>query len=165
MSDQKQLQEQVKRVYSLGKRLEALKAEYDSERAALQDYFDKKALKRVEVVTGTSVITASKIERITINYIAEKLKERLDREKYNEIVQKRCIVNNYEGLKELLRKHGVRFKEFSEHVQVFDEVKKDTVKELYEVGDITNEELKGCYTATVTKFIQFKEMKKKNEGG
>ena len=98
------------------------------------------------------VYTCKKVEPQTINYIPEKLRENFDKDFCDEIIQKKYEVNDMEGLKELLKKHGVNPKEFKKFINVKETVDKGRLEQLYNLGEITLGRLKGCYTVVKHKF-------------
>lgn len=157
------IQDIVRAAREIELKIAKLKDDYDREKAKIQKYFDEKGTKSVEVVSqteGHTVLVASKVERITINYNAEALKEKLKREVYEEIVDKSYFIKDVEGLKYALRSRGVTGEEFRGLVGVTESINKEKIKQLYSIGDIKQAQLNGCYTATISKSVQIKERKR-----
>lgn len=149
------------------KQIQSLKKEIETNKAMIQDFFDKKKMDRIEVepdkslgnANNISMITAQKRETIKLEYNSAKLKEKLDKELFNEIITKTYSINNIEGLIELMKDAGISPKEFKKYLVINEVVDKDRIKQLYEVGDITQEMLNGCYTAKLIKSITILERK------
>ena len=125
----------------------------------IQDYFDKKELFRYEVkdsMIASSKVMAIKTERVYITYLVDKLKAKLDKEMWPEIINKTHTINDYNGLVSLMKAYGVSPKEFKEFIGVVEAANGDKIKQLYAVGDITKEDIKGCFEVKITKSIQIK---------
>jgi len=119
---------------------------------------DDKKIKQFDV-NGTEYYAPLKIlvtERMYISYDAEKLKEKLDKELYLEMVDKSYAINDIEGLKKVLQASGVKPSEFKPFLVVKDEPNRKKISELFSMGEISLKQLKGCYTAKMTKSIQVK---------
>lgn len=142
----------------------AMRLEYDANRLKIQEFFDEKNIKKLEVEVEeadfATTITALKVERITIEYIVAELKKKLSKGILGEIIQRSYYIKDIEKLKYALRSRGVSGEEFKELVGVNESVDKDRIKQLYSVGDIKQSQLNGCYTATISKSIQLRERKR-----
>lgn len=111
-----------------------------------------------------SVITAKISERVTsLKYNADSLKKSLSPEQFNEVVQKTYVITDIDKMVSLLKNAGVKPSEFKSLLHVEVEPMKSAIQQLYSVGDITAEQLKGCYTATISKSVLI-NCKNKREG-
>lgn len=160
MANVKQL---IRDVYRLEEQIAGLKSILQASKAKIQDYFDKHDIKELEVepenmADGTTLV-AKKTERVIIDYFVDKLKESLDKEVFNEVVHKNYHITDINGLIALLKKTGIKPDEFKQFIDVTTTVNKDALKQLYAVGDITKEDLKGCYSAKIVKSISIKPRK------
>ncbi|MCX7924117.1 MAG: hypothetical protein N3B21_19225 [Clostridia bacterium] len=164
MANLKQL---IKDTRSLEEQIDGLMKLLQASKKKIQEEFDKQDLKEFVVEpegpnnkkrTGVTLI-AKKVERVTINYLLDKLQAKLDKEIFNEIVNKTYMINDMNGLIELLKKAGVSPGEFKKFIDVSTSVNKDAIKQLYSVGDIKKSDLEGCYEATIVKSISIKERK------
>lgn len=160
MANVKQL---IKDIFSLEEQIAGLTSLLNRSKAAVQSYFDEHKIPELEVEfeRGKTSVTlvAKKTERAYIDYHADKLKESLDKEIFNEIVVKTYVINNMEGLISLLKNAGIKPAEFKHFINTTEIVNKEKIKQLYAIGDITLESLKGCYTSKIVKSIQIKEKK------
>lgn len=151
-----QLKQLIRNTFALNGKLSAAKEQIKSNTEQMQEFFDAKKLKTftVEADSESDIsLTAKKVERATINYDASKLKEKLDAEIFNEIVVKEYVINDFAGLVAMLKAAGVSPAEFKKFVTVNQSINKAEVKRLYDSGNITKADIKGCYTASVTKSI------------
>jgi len=159
------IKELIKKTYNLTLEINALTRDYNKNKEHIQKFFDEKNIKEIEVEPSIKqsaqfrVIVAQKQERITLDYNVDKLKENLSKEIQNEVIKKDYNINNIEGLIKLLKKSGVSPKEFKQYLDITETPIKAMIKELYNVGDIKKDDLKGCYSAKLTKSIHIKERK------
>ena len=160
------IQDLIRHTRQLERKMAALKVEYDANRLKIQEYFDEKNIKKLEVEVESSeadfasTITATKVERITIEYMIPELKKKLSKGILEEVIQRAYYIKDIEKLKYALRSRGVSGEEFRLLVGVNESVDKDRIKQLYSIGDIKQAHLNGCYTATISKSIQLKERKR-----
>ncbi len=73
------------------------------------------------------------------------------------MIDKKYIIINMPSLKGLLKKHNVPVKDFRKTLLIEELVNRENIKRLFDMGEVTKEDLKGCYTAKLTKTIQFRE--------
>ena len=157
----------VVETYSIIKETNRLNEKYKENKEEIQKFFDKKKIDYIEVEpnkeavdNGITMVSCRKMEQLRIEYDAAKLKEKIDKELYNEIVSKQYIISDIDGLINLLKKSGISPKDFKNFLNVIETVNKEKIKQLYEVGDITKKQLDGCYTATLIKGIKMTERRK-----
>jgi len=149
---------------------QALKAKADALRGKLQLYFDKhpkvKSVEAPAIGSDTSkedaIISyiASKVEKATIIYDLDALRENMTSELYNEITNKQYTVPNMPALIKLLKENGVKPADFKKLISSNVSLDTDALNQLYSVGDITPKMIAGCYTATITKSIQIRTKKR-----
>lgn len=151
-----QIKQLIRETFALKGKLSATSDKIKSNTEQLQAFFDAKKLKdfAVEAEDENDIsLTAKKIERVTVNYDATKLKEKLPADVFTAIVVKQFVINDFTGLVNMLKAAGVSPAEFKKFVTVNQSIDKAEVKRLYGSGDITKADIKGCYTASVTKSI------------
>lgn len=91
------------------------------------------------------------IEATKIIYDAEKIEEKFDKEFCNEVINKTYIVNNIDGLVKLLKQNNVNPNQFKKFIEVEKTVSKEKLEQLFEIGDLSLEQLAGCYDTKKTK--------------
>lgn len=124
----------------------------------IQKHFDRTGYKKLLVKRGDDEFRATKSERAYVNYYFDKLVERLDKEVLSEIINKEYTVNNIEKLTALLKKHKVKPKDFKKYITKQETLNRERLNHLYEIGDITGKDLKGCYDAKIVKSISVKKL-------
>lgn len=85
-------------------------------------------------------------KRKTVDFDLGKLKKKFSKEIYNAVVKKTYQVVDMEGLVQYLKSCGVNPKKFKEHIQRTEVLDKEKMYKLYDLGDISLDDLKGCYS-------------------
>lgn len=151
---------------ALAKQIELLQSKLDNNKKLIQEYFDKKRINAIQVNaeaenTGSGkVLVAMKRERANIEYNIAKLKERLPSHILQKALIKNYIITDIDRLKAMLKACGASAKEFKECIRVEEKANKKQLSQLYSMGDITLEDLQGCYEAEVIKYITIEEREK-----
>ncbi len=84
----------------------------------------------------------------SVTFDVKKLKEKLDREIFNEVVNKEYVINDFQGLVKYLKKCGVDPKKFKTFIDVTETVNTKRLDELGSLGEISEEDIDGCYEVT-----------------
>lgn len=84
----------------------------------------------------------------SVTFDVKKLKEKLDREIFNEVVNKEYVINDFQGLVKYLKKCGVDPKKFKTFIDVTEIVNTKKLDELGSLGEISEEDIDGCYEVT-----------------
>lgn len=134
----------------------------DENKKKIQGYFDENGLKQVEVPVvdsenGSVKVICTKSERVTMKYDVDKLKGRVDDDIFIEVTNRSYIIKDINKMIQLLKDAGVRARAFKELIETKITVDNQAVKRLYDAGEITMKQLKGTYTATISKTIKIKE--------
>ena len=80
-----------------------------------------------------------------IIFDVEKLEKRLDREILNEVVEKEYKISDWDNLVKYLKSCGVNPKKFATFLTVEKTVNQSKMNELSKLGEITPEDIEGCY--------------------
>ena len=134
----------------------------DENKKKIQNFFDENGVKQMEVPVSktskkTTKVVCRKLERATIKYDVDKLKERLDDEVFIEVTKRSYLIKDIDAMIKLMKESGVRAKDFKALIEA--KVTPDTqaIKRLYDAGEITMKQLKGTYKATISKSIKISE--------
>lgn len=146
--------------YKVKKNIDALNKQYNKYKNKIQKYFDENT--NLEDSINAKGIIASKRQRVNITYDIVKLKKKLSKEIFNKIVDKTFIISDINGLVKLLKSKGIKYKEFMEFVNVNTVVNNIAINQAFEVGEITKDDLKGCFDAKITKYVDIRKEKDKN---
>ena len=152
----------IKQTYALEEQAGTLLLKIDENKAKIQKYFDETGSKQMIVPIDESSeanrnLVCKKFERVNVTYDLEKLKEKLDKELLVEITKKTHTVVNMEGLVKLLKKAGIKPSEFKPLISTQEKALNQEIKRLYDAGEISMEQLKGTFKATISKSIKIAE--------
>lgn len=162
ITTKKELNEALREALLWKERSDKATKKYNEIRQSIALYMESNNMQEVvdEAFEGGS-IKAKLVERVTsLKYDTEAMKERFDKEVYNEVVDKTYTIVDIDSLIKLLKKAGVKPSEFKTLIHVDETANKQRIQQLFSVGDITNEQLKGTFTATISKSIQITQEKR-----
>ena len=158
--------------FKLKERIDAATKRYNGMRKELGDYIEENRID--ELSTGviedkefTGVILTAKIsERVSsLVYDTDKLKERLDKETYNEVVDKTYTINDIDALISLLKSAGISPSTFKKLITVTEVADKARIQQLFSVGELSFDQIQGCYSATISKSVNITKSKAKMQKG
>lgn len=123
--------------------------DYKQRKAELQKsisgYNEKHKINGVDFVIGNSKYSVVEIKPNSIVFDVDKLEKKLSKEILNEIITKKYEINDIENLITYLKSCGVDPKKFKSFLKVTKTVDGKKVDELGKLGDITENDLEGCY--------------------
>ena len=151
----------IGKAFSLKSQIDSLTAEYNKAREAVYDYMAQEKVKYLEgietdeVGSESGILVATKIERVTsITYDIEKLKKRLNKGLFDEVVDKTYTVTNIDAMIALLKKAGIKPKEFKPLIQVSESVNNAKLQQAYSVGEISMNDIAEAYNARISKTLK-----------
>lgn len=149
-------------------RSEKAKLKFDDCRSRLASFFrenrDVETLEVDDETLDNGVIVAKLSERISsLNYDVDALRASLGKEQFNEVVHKTYQVVDIDKLVSLLKNAGVSPSEFKQIIHIAETPDKAAIQQLFALGDITTEQLKGTYSATISQSVNIS--KKVRKGG
>lgn len=159
----------ISKAFTLKKQIDALTEEYNKVRSTVYDYLDQSKLTTLEadecseLGTKTGTLKASKVDRVTsITYDIPKLKQKLDPELFNEIIDKSYSITDMPALIQMLKKSGVKPKEFKKFISVSEKVNNGKIQQAYSIGDISLNDIAGAYEVKLSKSLQIRKASEKN---
>ena len=85
------------------------------------------------------------------------MEKALGKVKSKKVINKTYLINDFNGLVTYLKECGVDPKVFKTFITVQKEVKKKSLEQMYELGEVTLEDIKGCYDVeTINSYIDIK---------
>ena len=133
----------------------------DENKKKIQKYFDENGIAQLEIpVISNNIsnkILCKKTERATVKYDVDKLREKLDEELFLEVTKRQYTITNIDEMIKLMKDAGVKAKDFKSLIDVKITADTQAIKRLYDVGEISMNQLKGTYTATISKVIKISE--------
>lgn len=129
------------------------------------DSFDITLDEGEDYYTNHTKLHIKSVRRKSIAWDAKKLKDALSKKVFSKIVHKTYTVNDMDGLVKYLKSCGVDPKKFKSFIDVETQVDSKEIDKLYSVGDITKDQISGCYTVEMSDpYIKITELdKEQNE--
>ena len=143
-----------------------LKADFYS---TMEDYFQTNEIgeEGIETENGSLVgkyLLVKRIQSSSVKFDAEKLEKKLPKDICGDVIIKKHEVTDMQGLIRYLKECGVDPKVFKSFIATTKSVDIKELERLEEIGKISSEQIKGCYTAK-TNEPYFKVMEGKRQGG
>ena len=114
----------------------------------------------ISFYTKPTKVIVTRVRTKKVFWFAEKLKEKLDKKTYNEIVDKTYTINDMEGLVKYLKSCGVDAKKFKKFIEVSEEVDETKLNNLYDRGEIKKKQIEDCYEVKLGEpYIRITEQK------
>lgn len=163
MLTEKKVKMLIGKAYSLKAQIDSLTAEYNKARSDIYDYLEQNKATSIEghgsdeLGAKKELLVASRVERVTsLTYDIPKLKTKIDPELFNEIVDKTYTINDIEALKQMLKKAGVKPKDFKKIITVTEKVNNGRIQQAYSVGEISLSDISGAYDVKISKSLQIR---------
>lgn len=115
-----------------------------------EEHFDITLTEGIEYYTNHKRLGVTRVRRRKIVWDMKKLKERLSKAKYKAVVKKRYEIEDIDGLIKYLKKCGVDPKRFKSFLSVTETIDEKELNNLSELGTITENDIKGCYTVELS---------------
>lgn len=115
--------------------------------SCMQEHNIDDALYKIEYHNESVILKVKKIQRKTIIWNAIKLFKQLSKKKKvrDQIIKKKYFVFDMEGLIEYLKECDVDPKIFKSFLEVDMSVNENILNNLHDLGEITKEDILGCY--------------------
>lgn len=152
--------EEIIRLFEMREKFSVMKKTFEEESKALETSIknfmyangnvDNITLRYQEKdeVNGPTVIKVLKVSPVKIKWLPEKLEKALGKERCSGLIDKTYIIEDMDGLIKYLKSCGVNPKKFKSFLRIDKKVNPDVLKQMDELGEISSDEVKGCYEAT-----------------
>ena len=142
-------------------RAEKSRDKFDECKRALATFFknnrDIESLTLDSYDASGSVVTAKLSERVSsLNYNVDALRNALSKDQFNEVVHKTYVITDIDKMVSLLKNAGVSPSEFKQLIHVEEQPDKAAIQQLFSLGDITVDQLKGTYSAVISQSVNIK---------
>lgn len=129
-------------------------SEYKSKKKMYEEkiikFLGKKNEKSYDFIQSNHKLKATFVENKKVDFNVDMIEQIIDKDLFNEIVDKTYVVSDYNGLVKYLKSIGANPKVFKEFIQCEKQINKEKLNQLSELGDISLDDLEGCYTVSVT---------------
>lgn len=92
------------------------------------------------------LMSCKRVKPVSIKYDEEAMLKSLGEDEINALFDKSYEIVDMTGLIQLLKSYGVSSKQFKKFVSVKQSLSSEKLNHLYEIGVLTLDDLKGCYT-------------------
>jgi len=113
-------------------------------------FLGKKNEKSYDFTQSNRRLKATFIENKKVDFNVEMIEQIVDKDLFEEFVEKTYTISDYEGLVKYLKSLGANPKVFKEFIHCEKQVNKNKLNQLSELGDISLDDLNGCYNVSVT---------------
>ena len=141
-----------------------LKKLNDNEKSHQEEYKSKKKMyeekiikllgknneRSYDFIQSNRRLKATFVENKKVDFNVEMIEQIVDKDLFEEFVDKTYTISNYEGLVNYLKTLGANPKVFKEFIHCEKQINKSKLNQLSELGDISLDELEGCYSVSIT---------------
>lgn len=148
-ANEKKTISEVYELYKLEQKYKDIKKKYEDKKkrltTSIRNYMFVNGFNTFQYQNNDKLVDVKSVTQKKIIWDVEKLEQKLDKEILNEIEEKTYTINNMEGLIKYLKSCGVNPKKFKSFVNVEKKIDQKKFNELSEMGDISLDDVKGCY--------------------
>lgn len=128
------------------------KRRYAELQAKLQTYFNKSGDKGLQFPYKGKIYKIVGVKPKTMVWDVDRLINKIKATKDNsddllsQIIETKVVISNVSEFKKLLKDNGIKFKDIQPFLSVEKKVIGKKINELSEIGEITMDDIEGCYT-------------------
>lgn len=106
-------------------------------------------------------LNVTRVRTKKVTWLLDKLKQKVGKDIYSEVVNKTYTVNDMQGLIRYLKTCGVNPKKFKRFIDVTEELDETKLDTYYETGALKIKDIEGCYTVKMEEpYIRITELKR-----
>lgn len=106
-------------------------------------------------------LNVTRVRTKKVTWLLDKLKQKVGKDIYSEVVNKTYTVNDVQGLIRYLKTCGVEPKKFKRFIDVTEELDETKLDTYYETGALKTKDIEGCYTVKMGEpYIRITELKR-----
>lgn len=106
-------------------------------------------------------LNVTRVRTKKVTWLLDKLKQKVGKDIYSEVVNKTYTVNDMQGLIRYLKTCGVDPKKFKRFIDVTEELDETKLDTYYETGALKTKDIEGCYTVKMGEpYIRITELKR-----
>lgn len=151
MGKKVKIEQVMDEVVSLNNQIRGLEMLLSQKKAVVGKYFEATGNRQLQNDEATVFLS----ERTSIKYDVQKVVKKLGKKAYA-FVDRTYTILDWDGFTRLCSAHGISPKELKQFVFVDKVVNQDKLSKLYEKGEVSLDELSGCYDATVNRSVVLK---------
>lgn len=149
------------------KQYEELKEQFEADMLELTEALGKKRVlfESENLADSSEVLSVRKVEKTSIEWDADKLERKLPKSVAKKVIKKKYTISNMSGLVEYLKSCGVDPKVFKKYLAIERTVDVKAVDQLGNVGEISVQQISGCYIVKCHKPYFTLSVKKDDDNG
>ena len=106
-------------------------------------------------------LNVTRVRTKKVTWLLDKLKQKVGKDIYSDVVNKTYTVNDMQGLIRYLKTCGVDPKKFKRFIDVTEELDETKLDTYYETGALKTKDIEGCYTVKMGEpYIRITELKR-----
>lgn len=126
-----------------------------------QNSFEIELDEGVGYYTNHMKLNVTRIRTKRVTWLLDKLKQKLGKDTYKDVVDKTYTVNDIQGLIKYLKSCGVDAKKFKKFIDVDETLNETKLNTYYETGALKKSDIEGCYDVNVGEpYIRLTELKR-----
>lgn len=126
-----------------------------------QNSFEIELDEGVGYYTNHMKLNVTRIRTKRVTWLLDKLKQKLGKDIYKDVVDKTYTVNDMYGLIKYLKKCGVDPRKFKKFIDVDETLNETKLNTYYETGALKKSDIEGCYDVKVGEpYIRLTELKR-----
>lgn len=125
-----------------------------------QNSFDIELDEGANYYTNHIKLRVTRVRTKKITWILDKLKQKLNKDTYKDLVDKTYTISDMQGLIKYLKSCGVDPKKFKKYIEVEEQLNEIKLNTYYETGALDKKDIEGCYTVKMGEpYIKITELK------
>ena len=126
-----------------------------------QNSFEIELDEGVGYYTNHMKLNVTRIRTKRVTWLLDKLKQKLGKDTYKDVVDKTYTVNDIQGLIKYIKSCGVDAKKFKKFIDVDETLNETKLNTYYETGALKKSDIEGCYDVKVGEpYIRLTELKR-----
>ena len=111
--------------------------------------------------TNHMKLNVTRIRTKRVTWLLDKLKQKLEKDIYKDVVDKTYTINDIQGLIKYLKSCGVDPKKFKKFIDVDETLNETKLNTYYETGALKKSDIEGCYDVKMGEpYIRLTELKR-----
>lgn len=151
----------IKETHSMQQQVKELNEKIEEHKKYIQKYFDEQESLDNSINAGN--VKATKVTSAYIKYNGYSLERSLKKKEktkiVDQVIKKKYEVVDIKAFTDLIKLTAITPHELKKHLHIIRTVDGDAVKRLFEKGDITKEDLDGCFESNIVNSIRLTEIK------
>ena len=125
-----------------------------------QNSFDIELDEGANYYTNHIKLRVTRVRTKKITWLLDKLKQKLNKDTYKDLVDKTYTISDMQGLIKYLKSCGVDPKKFKKYIEVEEQLNEIKLNTYYETGALDKKDIEGCYTVKMGEpYIKITELR------